>query len=49
MSIAKQKILEETLKNKFDIEKFKRFTREFFNEPEMIQENRRTGIWREYE
>ncbi|HHY71165.1 MAG TPA: SAM-dependent DNA methyltransferase, partial [Thermoanaerobacterales bacterium] len=49
MNNAKLKILEETFKNKFDIETFKKFTREFFNEPEMIQENRRTGIWREYE
>jgi adenine-specific DNA-methyltransferase len=48
MDIAKLKILEETLKNKFDIKSFQKFTREFFNGPEMMPESRRTGIWREY-
>ena len=49
MNTAKLKILEETFKNKFDIQRFKKFTREFFNEPEMLPETRRIGIWREYE
>ncbi|HHY23431.1 MAG TPA: hypothetical protein GX527_04220, partial [Clostridiaceae bacterium] len=48
MDIAKLNILEETLKNKFDIKSFQKFTREFFNGPEMMPESRRTGIWREY-
>ncbi len=49
MSNIKLQILEDTFKNKFDIEKFKKFTREFFNEPDMIKKGRRIGIWREYD
>jgi hypothetical protein len=42
-------ILKDTFEKQFSIERFKKFTREFFNEPEMLPENRRTGIWREYD
>ncbi len=49
MNVAKLEILEDTFKNKFDIGKFKKFTREFFNEPDMIKKGRRIGIWREYD
>ena len=48
MNDVKENILKEIFDNKFDIEKFKKFTREFFNEPEMIVKNRHTGIWKEY-
>lgn len=49
MNSAKVTILEETLEKKFDIEQFKKFTREFFNELEMyLQQNRQTSIWKEY-
>lgn len=49
MIIAKLQLLKDTLESKFDIEKFKTFTREFFNEPQMLSARRHTGIWREYE
>lgn len=49
MNAVKLKILDETFKNRFDIERFKKFTREFFNEPEILSETRHTAIWREYE
>ncbi|WP_142412837.1 hypothetical protein [Hathewaya massiliensis] len=48
MNIAKINILQETFENKFDIQRFKKFTREFFNELEMLKEVRHTGIWKEY-
>lgn len=49
MNTAKIKILEETLENRFDIERFRKFTVEFFNKLDMFPHSRRTGIWREYE
>ncbi|OMH20113.1 hypothetical protein AC231_04850 [Clostridium pasteurianum] len=49
MVTAKLQLLQETFESKFDIDKFKTFTREFFNEPEMLSGRRHTGIWREYE
>lgn len=48
MNTAKIKILKETFENRFDIESFNKFTREFFNEPEMLKKIRRKGIWKEY-
>ncbi|MBW9216938.1 Eco57I restriction-modification methylase domain-containing protein [Anoxybacillus sp. ST70] len=48
MSTAKLKILQETFENSFDIDKFRTFTREFFNEPEMFPHRKRVGIWKEY-
>lgn len=48
MSTAKLTILQETFEKQFDIERFKKFTREFFNEPQMLPESKRTGIWKEY-
>ena len=48
MSTAKLSILKETFEKQFDIEQFKKFTREFFNEPQMFSDNKRTGIWKEY-
>lgn len=49
MISAKLQLLKETFESKFDIDKFKRFTREFFNEPEMLSAKRHIGIWKEYE
>ena len=48
MSNAKLNIMEETFEKEFKIERFKKFTKEFFNEPKMLKETRHTGIWREY-
>ncbi|HHX62474.1 MAG TPA: hypothetical protein GX707_17450 [Epulopiscium sp.] len=49
MSVAKLNILKETFGQEFNINRFKQFTREFFNEPEMLPETKRTGIWKEYQ
>lgn len=49
MITAKLQLLKDTFESKFDIDNFKAFTREFFNEPEMLSGKRHTGIWREYE
>lgn len=49
MSTAKLNILKETFENSFDIDRFRKFTREFFNETEILPEIRHTGIWKEYE
>jgi hypothetical protein len=49
MNTAKLTILKDTFENQFNLDRFKKFTREFFNEPEMLPDNRRTGIWREYD
>lgn len=49
MSTAKLKLLKETFENKFDIERFKTFTREFFNKSEILISRRYIGIWREYQ
>lgn len=48
MGTAKLTILKETFEKQFDLERFKKFTREFFNEPLMLPDNKRTGIWKEY-
>lgn len=48
MNTAKLTILKETFEQQFDIERFKKFTREFFNEPQMLPDSKRTGIWKEY-
>ena len=48
MVTAKLQLLQDTFESKFDIDKFKNFTREFFNEPEMLSAKRHTGIWKEY-
>jgi adenine-specific DNA-methyltransferase len=48
LSTAKLKILQETFENSFDIDKFRTFTREFFNGPEMFPHKKRVGIWKEY-
>ena len=49
MSTAKIAILEETLKHSFNIDQYRKFTREFFNKIDMYPESKKTGIWREYE
>lgn len=49
MDTAKYKILKDALDNFFDIGRFKKFTREFFNGPDMLPATRQTGIWREYD
>lgn len=49
MNSAKLILLKKTFENKFNMDMFKIFTREFFNEPEMLSGKRHTGIWREYE
>lgn len=48
MNTAKLEILKDTFNNEFDIEKFKKFTRELFNELDMLPEVKHKGIWREY-
>ena len=48
MDSIKFKILKGTFEKSFDINKFNKFSREFFNEMDMFPEKRRTGIWREY-
>lgn len=48
MNAAKINILKDTLENKFEIDQFRKFSREFFNELELYPESRSTGIWREY-
>jgi len=48
MNTAKLTILKDTFEKQFDLGRFKKFTREFFNEPEVLLESRRTGIWKEY-
>lgn len=49
MNTAKLVILKETFERPFNLDSFKKFTREFFNEPEMLPGGKRTGIWREYD
>ncbi|WP_425446650.1 Eco57I restriction-modification methylase domain-containing protein [Dethiothermospora halolimnae] len=49
MNTAKISILKETFDNKFNIKRFRKFTRDFLNEPEMLKEARHTDIWKEYE
>lgn len=48
MNQTKMNLLEDTFGNPFNIDSFRRFTREFFNEAEMLSESRRVGIPREY-
>lgn len=48
MNMAKQQILQDTLDNEFSIENFRKFTKEFFNEPNMLPFKREDRIWREY-
>lgn len=48
MNTVKTKILEETFNQSFDLDRFKRFVLEFFNEPEMFPYKRSIGIWKEY-
>lgn len=48
MNTAKQIILENTFTSAFEIENFRKFIKEIFNEPEMLPIKRHTGIWREY-
>lgn len=48
MYTAKIKILKETFEKTFNLERFKKFTKEFFNEPEMLIDKRHSGIWKEY-
>lgn len=45
---AKLSILQNVLESEFDQLAFQGFVKEFFNEPEMLQASRKTGIWREY-
>ncbi|MBV4420530.1 Eco57I restriction-modification methylase domain-containing protein [Clostridium tyrobutyricum] len=49
MVSSKLKLLKETFESKFNIDKFKRFTLEFFNEPKMLSAKCHIGIWKEYE
>lgn len=48
MNQTKMNLLEDTFGNPFNIDSFRRFTREFFNEAEMLSESRRVGIPKEY-
>lgn len=49
MNMLKLKILQETFEKKFNIDSFKKFTREFFNEPKMNKKiTKNTNIWKEY-
>ena len=48
MNQTKINLLEDTFGNPFNIDSFRRFTREIFNEVEMLRESRRIGIPREY-
>lgn len=48
MNKIKIDLLEETFEQPFNIDNFRRFTREFFNEPQMLSGTRSTAIWREY-
>ncbi|WP_047980176.1 Eco57I restriction-modification methylase domain-containing protein [Ornithinibacillus contaminans] len=45
---AKLSQLKKVFESKYDINLFQSFVKEFFNEPEMLQATRKTGIWREY-
>lgn len=48
MDTAKTRILKDTIEKPFDRDRFKKFTRKFFNEPERLPEVRHSRIWREY-
>ncbi|BEH91713.1 hypothetical protein T23_18150 [Turicibacter faecis] len=48
MNNLKLKILKETFEKGFDIDSFRRFIREFFNEPHMINSNDKEVLWNEY-
>lgn len=48
MSELKIKILEETFNNAFNIERFSKFIKEFFNEPKMFPSRRSDAVWKEY-
>ena len=45
---AKLSQLKRVFESRYDISLFQSFVKEFFNEPEMLQATRKTGIWREY-
>lgn len=49
MDNRKERILSEVVDQSFNIERFKKFSIEFFNEIEVEHSNRRTSIWKEYE
>lgn len=48
MSNAKVDLLKDIIENDFNILQFRKFTREFFNGPEMLSSTKHTGIWKEY-
>jgi len=48
MNEVKLRLLKEILENEFSIESFQRFTREFFNGPNMLPLKRDDRIWLEY-
>lgn len=48
MNTAKIRILESTFNHSFELQQFKRFIKEFFNEPEIFPDSRKIGIWKEY-
>mgnify|MGYP000981596448 CR=1 FL=1 len=48
MDDVKLTLLKDTLDREFSIEKFQKFTREFFNEPDVLPSRRDERIWLEY-
>ncbi|MFA5536390.1 MAG: Eco57I restriction-modification methylase domain-containing protein, partial [Bacillota bacterium] len=48
MNDFKEGILRRISEEGFNLNNFKKFTRKFFNEPQMLDGNKRTEIWREY-
>ena len=48
MNTIKANLLKNTIEQKFDIELYRKFVKEFFNEIEELTYAKRTGIWREY-
>lgn len=48
MNNLKLKILKETFENRFDLNHFRKFTNEFFNEPLMVDSEKKMVLWNEY-
>lgn len=49
MNPVKIELLKNVIEQRFDIDLYKKFIREFFNEVEELSGNKRIGIWREYD
>lgn len=48
MNTIKINLLKDAFEKRFDIDRFKKFVRDFFNEPEMLIGTKSIAIWREY-